>query len=374
MNYIGFDEISDDDSIISLDQQTPSGNKHINMQEYSAAVRKMRRFFEEKGWYEVHTQSRLSILATCENPNTISTYNFAGEVWPLPQTGQMWLEHELLSNPDVPGVFCLSTSYINEPISEELSDKILPMFEFEMRGTMEDLIGLEVELLEYLGFGGQESFAHKAYRELATEYGVEELDYGHEERMYDENGSVVFLENFPNHISPFWNMKNNTETENAHKVDVILHGMETICSAERSTNKEEMREQFYKISGGNYAKFLFSNFTKERVVKELEHFLMYDMVDRCGGGIGVTKMIRAMKMSNILYAVEKVVVEADAEAEAKAEAEADAELISPSKKSKSRCWRLPVAAKKHSAVISSVLVGAVSAGGEKAIELAVNMI
>ncbi len=38
------------------------------------------------------TQSRLSILAACEDPTTISTYNYAGEVWPLPQTGQMWLE------------------------------------------------------------------------------------------------------------------------------------------------------------------------------------------------------------------------------------------------------------------------------------------
>ena len=28
--------------------------------------------------------------------------------------------------------------------------------------------------------------------------------------------------------------------------DVIIHGVETIGSAERSTNKDEMREQFYK--------------------------------------------------------------------------------------------------------------------------------
>ena len=80
---------------------------HIKPCEFHAVVKKLRAFFESKGYLEVHTQSRLSILAACEDPTTISTYNYAGEVWPLPQTGQMWLEHELLNNPDVPGFFCL---------------------------------------------------------------------------------------------------------------------------------------------------------------------------------------------------------------------------------------------------------------------------
>ncbi len=87
----------------------------IDSKDFSDVVRKLRRFFEEKGWYEVHTQNRLSILAACEDPKTIAVYNYNGQVWPLPQTGQMWLEHELLNNPDYPGVFCLSTSYRNEP-------------------------------------------------------------------------------------------------------------------------------------------------------------------------------------------------------------------------------------------------------------------
>ena len=56
--------------------------------DFHAAVKKLRAFFEGKGWVEVHTQSRLSILAACEDPTTISTYSYAGEVWPLPQTGQ----------------------------------------------------------------------------------------------------------------------------------------------------------------------------------------------------------------------------------------------------------------------------------------------
>ena len=71
----------------------------INPCEFSKVVKKLRSFFESKGFEEVHTQSRLSILAACEDPTTISTYNYAGQVWPLPQTGQMWLEYELLKNP-----------------------------------------------------------------------------------------------------------------------------------------------------------------------------------------------------------------------------------------------------------------------------------
>ena len=58
----------------------------------------MRSFFLQKGFIEVHTQNALSILAACEDPSTISTYQYNGNVWPLPQTGQMWLEDVLLKN------------------------------------------------------------------------------------------------------------------------------------------------------------------------------------------------------------------------------------------------------------------------------------
>ena len=66
---------------------------------YNELVQKMRGFFLDKGFIEVPTQSRLSILAACENPHSIATFEYNGEVWPLPQTGQMWLEYELLKNP-----------------------------------------------------------------------------------------------------------------------------------------------------------------------------------------------------------------------------------------------------------------------------------
>jgi len=273
----------------------------IPPRDFNLAVKKLRSFFLMKGWQEVHTQSRLSILAACEDPNTISTYNYAGQVWPLPQTGQMWLEHELLRNPDVPGFFCLSTSYRNEPNPVEgRHDKIFPMFEFECRGGMEELILLERELLEYLGFGEKTRFPQKPYETVAKEYNTVELSHADEAKLEDDYGSVFFLTDFPNHTSPFWNMSQSEDKASARKVDVIIHGMETIGSAERSCDPEEMRKQFHTISDGGYANILYSNFTKERVEKELDEFLKYDFFQRCGGGIGMTRMIRALKLSNLL--------------------------------------------------------------------------
>ena len=44
-----------------------------------------------KGFKEVqHFKNRLSMARRMEDPFNVATYNYAGEVWPLPQTGQMW--------------------------------------------------------------------------------------------------------------------------------------------------------------------------------------------------------------------------------------------------------------------------------------------
>jgi aspartyl/asparaginyl-tRNA synthetase len=78
-----------------------------------------------------------------------------------------------------------------------------------------------------------------------------------------------------------------------NKIDVILYGQETIGSAERSCDVEEMRHTFYTISEGGYAAKLFELFGKERVEKELEEFLSFTFFPRFGGGIGLTRLARA---------------------------------------------------------------------------------
>lgn len=267
-----------------------------DIKKYNAAVEKLRSFFKKRGFVEVHTQDRLSILAACEDPSTIATFNYAGELWPLPQTGQMWLEYELLKNPELPGVFCVSTSYRNEPNPIPGRHNIIfPMFEFESRGTIDDLRNLEKELCEELGFKSEH--VHKKYDELAALYGTDELKNDHEMKMQSDFSPVTFIEMFPQKTSPFWNMKKNGE--HANKIDVVLYGMETIGSAERSTNTEEMSQLFHTISGGGYAGKLYELFGKERVEKELRDFLSLDFFPRYGGGIGITRMMRALELAGI---------------------------------------------------------------------------
>ena len=265
----------------------------INTKDYNSLVQKLREFFLHKGFVEVPVQSRLSILAACEDPFTVEQFNWNDKVWPLPQTGQMWLEYELLKTPDVPGVFCISTSYRNEPNPiPGRHETIFPMFEFESKGNMDDLIKMESELLEYLELPNPT--VHD-YEKLAEEYKVDILETEHEGKMCEEYGQATIIQNFPERTSPFWNMKHDKDGIFS-KVDVILYGQETIGSAERATNIEEMRHYFDTISEGGYKKKLYDLFGKERVEKELDEYFDNEFFPRFGGGIGVTRLIRALKM------------------------------------------------------------------------------
>jgi len=250
----------------------------------------MRAFFRGRGFKEVPTQSRLSILAACENPHSIAVFDYNGDVWPLPQTGQMWLEHELLNNPDWDGVYCISTSYRQEknpiPGRHEL---IFPMFEFESKGNMNVMLELEKDLLEYLGFS---KGVDVDYDDICVAYGTEIIENEHESRLREEQGDVVFLKNFPLRTNPFWNMYCKYADIYA-KCDVIMYGQETIGSAQRSSDPKQMRDNFYTIESGKYAEKLFELFTEKRVVAELDKFLQHKFFDRFGGGIGMTRLARA---------------------------------------------------------------------------------
>ena len=286
----------------------------IDPHEFTTVVKRLRSFFDSKNFLEVHTQNRLSILAACEDPTTVATYEYGGQIWPLPQTGQMWLEYELLTKPEIAGCYCLSTSYRQEqnPV-EGRHELIFPMFEFEAPGNFEDLLQLENDLCKHLGFKCERNlapykdldFPGGMYQSVLAKYTGAELDAHHEGEMYQEYGDVFFLTHFPESTSPFWNMKlGDLDVKKvkklANKCDVIMGGMETIGSAERGTDVDEMRNQFYTISEGGYAELLFNLFGKERVETELDEFLSHDFMPRYGGGIGITRMISAMKRAGLL--------------------------------------------------------------------------
>jgi len=272
----------------------------INPQKFTNTVDLLRSFFLDKGFLEVHTQNRLSILAACEDPFNVATYNYAGQVWPLPQTGQMWLEHELLSSPSSKGFFCVSTSYRQEPNAiPGRHDIIFPMFEFEMPGTIKELEMMEKDLLKHLGLPTP---MVKDYATWCMYYGTDELNNDHEEKMGKEFGTTMITD-FPEFTSPFWNMSRHEGGATSKKIDVILGGMETIGSAERSTDKDMMRDTFHTITNGEYSALLFKLFGKDRVEAELEKFLEFDFFPRVGGGIGMTRMIAALDK---LQSVEKM--------------------------------------------------------------------
>jgi len=264
---------------------------------YDIVVNKMREYFRAKGFLEVPVQSRLSILAACEDPETVASFGYEGSIWPLPQTGQMWLEYELLTNPSIPGCYCISTSYREEknPIPGR-HDKIFPMFEFESKGSINDLRDLNRGLLEHLELPVPTILS---YDTVCEKYDVDILEAEHETSLWEDVGDSVSLEYFPRRTSPFWNMKRSEENANLyHKIDVLLYGMETIGSAERATNVNQMREDFYSISDGEYAQLLFKQFGRERVVKELEEYFSLPMFPRFGGGIGLTRIGRAYNLAH----------------------------------------------------------------------------
>ena len=165
------------------------------------------------------------------------------------------------------------------------------MFEFEMPGDINDLKKMEYELCKYLGF---DSITEKTYKEWQEHFKTDgELEASHEESMYNNFGSCMITD-FPEFTSPFWNMSRYDDGIHSKKIDVILGGMETIGSAERSTDKEQMRDTFHTITEGAYSELLFKLFSKERVEEALEKFLEFDFFPRVGGGIGMTRMIAAL--------------------------------------------------------------------------------
>lgn len=268
-----------------------------NTLHYNSMVRALRYFFQEKkGFIEVPAQSRLSILAACEDPRTITEFTLNNTPYPLPQTGQMWLEHEILLNPDWKGVFCVTTSYRDEPNPIEGRHlRIFPMFEFESHGGFNELKQLEEELLLFLGF---EQPIPILYEDACKKYETETIEAHHETVLANEISTVISLEKFPSPTHPFWNMKYSGNGV-YNKIDVLLHGMETIGGAERETDKEKMREGFFAMTQGKYSQLLFNRFGRERVLKELDEYLSFDMFKRFGAGIGLTRLARAMELAGM---------------------------------------------------------------------------
>ena len=161
------------------------------------------------------------------------------------------------------------------------------------------MIELEKELLIHLGYEASK-FLRGSYLDIASEFSTKEIEHEHEQKLYDDKTPTFFLTDFPEYTSPFWNMKRHENGETANKVDIIMSGQETIGSAERETDKLMMLDRFKSIMEGSYKDKMYELFGEERTMSEMADFLKFEFIKRSGGGIGVTRLIRSMKLEGLM--------------------------------------------------------------------------
>ena len=275
---------------------------YIDPQDFNKTISKLRGFFMQNGFIETFPQPKLTILAACEDPSTVKTFEFDNNLWPLPQTNQMNLEEELMVTKNVDGLFCITASYRDEPNPiPGRHMKTFPMFEAEHKGDFDHLIETISECCVYLGLVKSiKDIPIFTYDELCEHYDVEDLTSEHEMEMWEEYGNVVAITYFPERTSPFFNMKDDGFNKNgeklSRKVDFVVCGQETFGCAERECDPDIMRDNFHTISEGEFSGLLYDKFGKERVKEELEEFLNLPMIERWGFGLGITRLVRALKI------------------------------------------------------------------------------
>lgn len=289
------------------DVRTPWHPAILPIDPYQTVVRRLRAFFEQLGFDEVHTQHNISIMSGCEDPANLSAFQYYGRWFPLKQTNQMDLERYYLLEPHRKGLFTSTASYRVEPnavYGRHLAT--FPMFEFEFGGTVDDLHELLRELLCFFGVD-DEHMAAMTYEQAAERFDIgevavrKEVTHAAEEAMYTDGGlQACLVTDFPERTSPFWNMARDPETGLARKIDVIM-AQEVMGSAERSTSAEEMRHAFETIEGGQYARTLRVQCGAQFVDQELEDYLSLPVHHvRSGCGIGLTRFVQSLQRMKLL--------------------------------------------------------------------------
>ena len=275
------------------------------IKDYNTVMQLLIKFFTERGFHLCPTQEQLSLLAACEDPKTVTTFNYQRKIYSMIQTGQMTMEAYYLTHKQaLDKCFCISTSYRQEPKPVEGRHKLVfTLFEFEFGGDFEDLLKLKSDLFKFLGFKvpeGMDDFPRVRYLDACEKYGTKELDHAEEEKLYRDYGDVVFLTHFPKEFS-YWNMKLSDEDKRISlKCDSIAGGQESIGAAERATSVDEMRQEFYAVEDGAYAQMMFDRFPETRVKKELDDYLSLPFSKRAGAGIGVFRIMQAMRRAGLL--------------------------------------------------------------------------
>lgn len=266
-----------------------------------------RRVFEsrERGWLFTMPGNRGRRLYACEDPSTMGHFQIGGSRLPLPQSLQMGLEEDLLLNPGLPGIWTYGISHRNEATAgtDSRRNLMFPMIEFECHGGLDELLRVYDKLFAALGFsptGPNGEFPRVSYSDACDVFDVTEIDAAEEMKLAELLGPVVFLVHFPESTNPFWNMRRDPKTGLAAKCDVIVAGREAAGSAERETDIYVMRDRFYSIEDGEYARTLENTLGDDVVTQELDEYLRLKFFKRSGAGLGITRILQGAYEAGVL--------------------------------------------------------------------------
>lgn len=331
----------------------PYNPPRIKPQDYGRSINLVQSFFEQEGLQHSYVLNDMKLLAACEDANNIAITSLGGNPQAIMQTGQMALEADLMGNITVQEIvnsihkngFEMATSmnslfmlsnrgniYAIDAMKEIDQNKLpqkfslpkgyfahntstrdeykagdgrrefkFPLTEFEFINETEesgfDELALFLsKLITHLGFSPPEMVY---YEDECYHLGTEFIGDEEEQALCEKYGSVVLLGKFPLRTDPYWNMR-HAGCDIYDKIDVIIHGFESIGSAVRSCNVREMRTNICLQDEGNYLRTMYEYFGKERVDTEIEEYFDYDFIPRCGGGLGMSRIIRGMKIEGIL--------------------------------------------------------------------------
>lgn len=330
----------------------PFSPPRIKPTDYGKSIKLVQSFFEQEGLQHTYAMNDMRLMAACEDANNIAITELGGHNQALMQTGQMALEADITGNLEVQniihnvnnnllkigdlvrlktlssrgniyaiecveqlennitpkplelpkGYFAHNTSIRNESRAGDGRREFkFPLTEFEFQNENEEsgfdeLVEFLSKLFVHLGFDTPKLVY---YEEECQKFGVEMIEDKEEQLLCDKYGSVVLLGKFPLRTDPYWNMR-HAGFGIYDKIDVIVHGFESAGTAVRSCNVSEMRDQIVLQDKGNYIRTMYQFFGNQRVEEEIEEYLDYKFIPRCGGGLGMSRIIRGMKIEGLL--------------------------------------------------------------------------
>ena len=234
--------------------------KMVSNKQYHYVTNCIRFFLMENGLFECCLQSKFPML---------SLHNG--------YTNQLYLEHELLQNPDVTGYFCVANVNSANPDST-------PTVEFVINGDIHILESFIHHLLIYLCYHNISKYTIKDYSYITNKLNmdVNYLSNAVKQKIYKKFGAVCLIKNYPSNTVSHWTIKKNNINDTYDKLVTILSGVESIISYEMSSDKNYMRNQFHAICDS------------VDVNIELDQYLSQSFITRSYGNIFTLKIIDSM--------------------------------------------------------------------------------